>query len=109
MVYKDKVLIAGSFGFHLTAASLTAIGLLPEETAGRIEFVRNTAKSGGEAFLLNRDIRGEMADLVREITVVELANCRDFDKSSSSRSPFKRNGYRIIKWRDHLWRVQLSA
>ncbi|HJV64806.1 MAG TPA: ASKHA domain-containing protein [Geomonas sp.] len=75
-----KVLIAGSFGFHLTAASLTAIGLLPQETAGRIEFVGNTAKSGGQAFLINRDTRREMSDLVRDIAVVELANCRDFDK-----------------------------
>jgi len=75
-----KVLIAGSFGFHLTASSLTTIGLLPPEIAGNIEFVGNTAKSGGEAFLLNRDSRREMAHLVTEIEVVELANCPDFDK-----------------------------
>ena len=75
-----KVLIAGSFGFHLTASSLTTIGLLPPETAGNIEFVGNTAKSGGEAFLLNRDSRREMAHLVTQIEVVELANCQDFDK-----------------------------
>lgn len=76
----DKVLIAGSFGFHLTARSLTTIGLLPAEIAGGIEFVGNTAKSGGEAFLLNRDTRREMAQLVQQISVVELANCPDFDK-----------------------------
>jgi len=76
----DKVLIAGSFGFHLTARSLTTIGLLPAEIAGNIEFVGNTAKSGGEAFLLNRDSRREMAELVPRITVVELANCPDFDR-----------------------------
>jgi uncharacterized 2Fe-2S/4Fe-4S cluster protein (DUF4445 family) len=74
------VLIAGSFGFHLTARSLTTIGLLPAEIAGSIEFVGNTAKSGGEAFLLNRDVRREMAQLVQQIAVVELANCPDFDK-----------------------------
>ena len=76
----EKVLIAGSFGFHLTARSLTTIGLLPSETAGRIEFVGNTAKSGGEAFLLNRDARREMTQLVPGITVVELAKCPDFDR-----------------------------
>ena len=75
-----KVLIAGSFGFHLTARSLTTIGLLPPEIAGQIEFVGNTAKSGGEAFLLNRDTRREMARQVRRIQVVELANCEGFDK-----------------------------
>ena len=71
----DKVLIAGSFGFHLTAKSLTAIGLLPGDIKGEIQFVGNTAKSGGEAFLLNRDTRWEMARLVPDISVVELANC----------------------------------
>jgi uncharacterized 2Fe-2S/4Fe-4S cluster protein (DUF4445 family) len=75
-----KVLIAGSFGFHLTASSLTTIGLLPPETAGSIEFVGNTAKSGGEAFLLNRDARREMALLVKGIEVLELASYPDFDR-----------------------------
>lgn len=76
----DKVLIAGSFGFHLTAESLVTIGLLPPETAGRIQFVGNTAKSGGEAFLLNRDSRDEMQKMVAAVQVVELANCPDFDR-----------------------------
>jgi uncharacterized 2Fe-2S/4Fe-4S cluster protein (DUF4445 family) len=76
----NKVLIAGSFGFHLTAQSLTTIGLLPPEVIGSIEFVGNTAKSGGEAFLLNRDCRREMAEVVKGISVLELANCTDFDR-----------------------------
>ncbi len=76
----DKVLIAGSFGFHLTAESLVTIGLLPPETTGRIEFVGNTAKSGGEAFLLNRDSRDQMHKVVAAVQVLELANCPDFDR-----------------------------
>ncbi|MBJ6802271.1 ASKHA domain-containing protein [Geomonas propionica] len=76
----QQVLIAGSFGYHLTAESLTTIGLLPAGTAGRISFVGNTAKSGGEAFLLNSASRREMSDLVQQVQVVELANCKDFDQ-----------------------------
>jgi len=76
----DKILIAGSFGFHLTAASLTSIGLLPPETVDRIDFVGNTAKSGGVILLLNRDSRHEMEQLIKEIDVVELANCTGFDR-----------------------------
>ncbi|MBU5613253.1 ASKHA domain-containing protein [Geomonas azotofigens] len=76
----QRVLIAGSFGYHLTADSLTTIGLLPAGTSGRIRFVGNTAKSGGEAFLLNAVSRREMSDLVEQVQVVELANCKDFDK-----------------------------
>lgn len=83
-----KVLIAGSFGYHLRVESLIAIGLLPPEFAGRIEFVGNTSKTGGETFLLNRDARREMERLVGEVKVVELANCADFDKVFVSALPF---------------------
>ncbi|MEQ8155122.1 MAG: ASKHA domain-containing protein [Clostridiaceae bacterium] len=76
----DKVLIAGSFGYHLRAKSLINIGLLPEEFEGRIEFVGNTSKTGGQAFLLNKLYRDEIKNLVKDIEVVELANCKDFDK-----------------------------
>lgn len=75
----DRVLIAGSFGFHLTARSLTTIGLLPPEITHGIEFVGNTAKSGGGIFLLNSKSRRQMSEVVKQIDVVELANCPDFD------------------------------
>ncbi len=76
----DKVLIAGSFGYHLRAKSLINIGLLPENLTGKIDFIGNTSKSGGRAFLLNVAYRREMEDLVQDIEVVELANHEDFDK-----------------------------
>lgn len=76
----DKVLIAGSFGYHLRAKSLINIGLLPQEFAGKIEFIGNTSKSGGQGFLLNQGYRGEMEGLVKDIEVLELANYPDFDK-----------------------------
>jgi uncharacterized 2Fe-2S/4Fe-4S cluster protein (DUF4445 family) len=84
----EKVLIAGSFGYHLRAESLVAIGLLPPEFKDRIEFVGNTSKTGGETFLLNRDSRDEMVRLVHEVEVVELANCQDFDKVFIAALPF---------------------
>ena len=76
----DNVLIAGSFGYHLRAKSLINIGLLPEEFHGRIEFIGNTSKSGGQAFLLNKSYRWEMEEIVQNIEVIELANYKDFDK-----------------------------
>jgi uncharacterized 2Fe-2S/4Fe-4S cluster protein (DUF4445 family) len=77
----ERVLIAGSFGYHLRAESLMTIGLLPPQFAGKVEFVGNTSKSGGAAFLLNRDARRQMASVVAGIEVLELANCRDFDRT----------------------------
>lgn len=82
-VEADKVgiiKIAGAFGYHLRAKSLINIGLLPKEFEGKIEFVGNTSKSGGHAFLVNKNYRHEMEELVKEIEVVELSKGEDFDK-----------------------------
>lgn len=76
----DKVLVAGSFGYHLRAKSLLNIGLLPKEFEGKIEFIGNTSKSGGQAFLLNKLYRNQMEKLVKNVEVLELANYTDFDK-----------------------------
>lgn len=76
----DEVLIAGSFGYHLRAQSLLQLGLLPKEFAGKIKFLGNTSKTGGQALLLNADCRSEMAELVRQVATLELANYHDFDR-----------------------------
>ncbi|OPX43991.1 phenol hydroxylase P5 protein [Ruminiclostridium hungatei] len=76
----DKVLIAGSFGYHLRAKSLINIGLLPKEFDGKIEFMGNTSKSGGQAFLLNKTYRDQLEKIVKQVEVLELANFKGFDK-----------------------------
>jgi uncharacterized 2Fe-2S/4Fe-4S cluster protein (DUF4445 family) len=77
----DRVLIAGSFGFHLRTASLIHLGLLPREFKDRVEFVGNTSKTGARAFLLNRRLREELKQLVRQVRVLELANDPAFEKT----------------------------
>ena len=77
----DRVLIAGSFGFHLRTVSLIHLGLLPKEFGDRVEFVGNTSKSGAEAFLLSRDAREEMKQIVAQVEVLELANDPAFEKA----------------------------
>lgn len=76
-----SVEIAGSFGFHLREESLLNIGLLPKEFKGKIVFVGNTSKTGGEAFLLNKDFRNLMNNLVKDIEVIDLANQKNFDRA----------------------------
>ena len=76
----DEVMIAGSFGYHLRAKSLINIGLLPKEFADKVDFVGNTSKTGGQAFLLNPLYRREMEELVKKIQVVELSNYDNFDE-----------------------------
>jgi uncharacterized 2Fe-2S/4Fe-4S cluster protein (DUF4445 family) len=77
----DRVLIAGSFGFHLRTSSLIHLGLLPREFKDRVEFVGNTSKSGARAFLLNRRLRDELKQLVQRVRVLELANDPAFEKT----------------------------
>lgn len=76
----DAVLIAGSFGYHLRVRSLIHIGLLPPEFAGKVEFIGNSSKSGGHAFLLNEAYRSTMKELAGKVEVVELATRSDFEK-----------------------------
>jgi uncharacterized 2Fe-2S/4Fe-4S cluster protein (DUF4445 family) len=76
----ERVEIAGSFGYHLSERSLLNIKLLPEEFAGKIHFVGNTAMEGGIAFLLNTDLRGVMADVAARVKRIELANDARFQQ-----------------------------
>jgi uncharacterized 2Fe-2S/4Fe-4S cluster protein (DUF4445 family) len=76
----DKVMIAGSFGYHLRAKSLINIGLLPMEFEDKVDFVGNTSKSGGQIFLLNKSYREEMEQVVKKVDIIELSSYKDFDK-----------------------------
>lgn len=76
----DRVLIAGSFGYHLRVKSLINLGLLPDEFATIVEMVGNTSKSGGQAFLTNQSYRRDMAELVKRVEVIELADYQDFNQ-----------------------------
>lgn len=76
----DRVLIAGSFGYHLNPDSLIEIGLLPEEFKNKIEFLGNTSKTGAQEFLLNQGARLAIDDTVKEIAVLELATVDKFDR-----------------------------
>jgi uncharacterized 2Fe-2S/4Fe-4S cluster protein (DUF4445 family) len=76
----DRILIAGSFGYHLKVKSLFNIGLLPDACAKKVSMVGNTSKTGGHAFLVNGALRDMMAARVRDISVIELANRANFDR-----------------------------
>lgn len=76
----QRVLIAGSFGYHLRVKSLIELGLLPEAFLNKVQMVGNTSKSGGQAFLLNQSYRNEMKELVKKVEVIELADFQDFNK-----------------------------
>ena len=76
----DRVLIAGSFGYHLNPNSLIGIGLLPEAFRDKIEFLGNTSKTGAQEFLLNQGSRVAIDQTIKEIAVLELSTVDKFDR-----------------------------
>ncbi|WP_346352934.1 ASKHA domain-containing protein [Azotosporobacter soli] len=76
----DRVLIAGSFGYHLNEESLLAIGLLPDAFRGKVDFIGNTSKSGAQVLLLSQAARRQAAATAASVSVLELAQEKDFDK-----------------------------
>ena len=75
----DEVLIAGSFGYHLSESSLFNIGLLPPELRGKIKFLGNTSQSGAAAFLLNSGFRETIPAIIDGVEKIELANTPGFE------------------------------
>lgn len=77
----DRVLIAGSFGYHLRERSLISIGLLPPEAEGKVSFLGNTSRSGGEMLLLNHLLRPRLQNIVEHVRVVDLAGDPQFERA----------------------------
>lgn len=74
----ERVIVAGQFGAHLNAESLTNTGILPKEWADRIEYVGNTSKSGAYICLLS-DYESSLAEkIVKNIKYVELSTLSDY-------------------------------
>jgi len=76
----DRVLIAGSFGYHLSEESLLILGLLPPESTGKVSFLGNTSRSGGEILLLNRHLRDELSGIVAGVKSIELSADPAFER-----------------------------
>jgi uncharacterized 2Fe-2S/4Fe-4S cluster protein (DUF4445 family) len=75
----QQVLLAGSFGSYLSAASAVRIGLVPQLPVLRIVAAGNVAGEGAKMVLLSiRERTGALA-LLEEVTYVELSDRADFN------------------------------
>jgi uncharacterized 2Fe-2S/4Fe-4S cluster protein (DUF4445 family) len=75
----QQVLLAGSFGSYLSAASAVRIGLVPKLPVLRIVAAGNVAGEGAKMALLSiRERTGALA-LLEEVTYVELSDRPDFN------------------------------
>lgn len=76
----DKVLIAGQFGAHLPAQSITGTGILPFEVEDRISYVGNTSKTGAYMALMSGKVKREMEELANEMDYLELGATDNYER-----------------------------
>lgn len=70
----ERIIVAGSFGYHLNPESLKRIGLLPPEYAGQITFVGNSSLSGASVAMLSRATLTDMEHLASFVQVLDLSS-----------------------------------
>ena len=70
----ERVLVAGSFGYHLRPDSLAGSGLLPPELAAKVEAAGNTCKAGAVPLLTDAGTRRELQAVAGRVRSIELAN-----------------------------------
>jgi uncharacterized 2Fe-2S/4Fe-4S cluster protein (DUF4445 family) len=75
----QQVLLAGSFGSYLSAASAVRIGLVPTLPVLRIVPAGNVAGEGAKMALLSIRERAGALALLEEVTYVELSDRSDFN------------------------------
>lgn len=73
----EKVIIAGSFGYHLNAQSILGIGIIPEYQ-GSITFAGNTSLNGCIGYMTNEKIKKKIK--TTKIDVIELSKSGEFQE-----------------------------
>lgn len=76
----DKVLIAGQFGAHLPADSMTGTGILPKEVEDRLVYVGNTSKTGAYMALMSKDVKRGMEKLAEHMDYLELGATKNYER-----------------------------
>jgi uncharacterized 2Fe-2S/4Fe-4S cluster protein (DUF4445 family) len=75
----QQVLLAGSFGTYLSAASAIRIGLVPATSVLRVVSAGNVAGEGAKMTLLSVNERAGADTLLEEVRYVELSDRPDFN------------------------------
>ncbi|WP_422049805.1 ASKHA domain-containing protein [Shimia sp.] len=69
----DRVVLAGAFGAHISAKHAMVLGMIPDCTLEKVTSAGNAAGTGARIALLNREARGQIETLVRQIEKIETA------------------------------------
>jgi uncharacterized 2Fe-2S/4Fe-4S cluster protein (DUF4445 family) len=69
----EQMLIGGSFGKYINVEKAIQIGLLPDLSWDRFQFLGNTSIRGAFYALLDRDVRKRIQDIASRMTYIELS------------------------------------
>ena len=73
-------MIAGQFGAHLPADSLTGTGILPQEVEDRLVYVGNSSKTGAYMALMSAQVKREMEELAHNMDYMELGATQGYER-----------------------------
>lgn len=76
----DKVMVAGQFGAHLPADSITGTGILPEGVREKITYVGNSSKTGAYMALMSAQVKREMEELAGQMEYMELGATKGYER-----------------------------
>ena len=76
----DEVIVAGQFGAHLKAESLTGAGLIPNDLEEKVTYVGNTSKSGAYLCLMAKNERNMAEQIAKELDYIELSALEGYDE-----------------------------
>jgi len=80
----SNIFIAGSFGNYLDVKKAITIGLLPDLPLEKFKFIGNGALGGARMVLLSRGLKDKAAEIVENMTHIELSVSSMFFKEFTS-------------------------
>jgi uncharacterized 2Fe-2S/4Fe-4S cluster protein (DUF4445 family) len=85
-----QLIIAGGFGYHVKAAALVRMGMIPAAWHDRVSFAGNTAMTGALMALLDSGTRRRAEAIARHVEAIDLASHPDFQTKFVSAMRFPR-------------------
>ncbi|MDO4478042.1 MAG: ASKHA domain-containing protein [Lachnospiraceae bacterium] len=76
----DEVIIAGQFGSHLKAETLTDVGILPVETLDKVRYIGNSSLSGAISVFLDKSLADLYEELSKNVDYVELGTMEGYNE-----------------------------
>ncbi len=83
-----ELVIAGGFGYHVKAAALVRMGMIPPMWLDRVSFAGNTAMTGALMALLDTAARRRAESIARHVSAIDLAGHPDFQNTFVSAMRF---------------------